>query len=66
MGPDTTYCAQDIGDIGRSLEDVAADAPRWSPGWVRCDSGGDPWLFANASGTDTLDLEIRVQGVELR
>ncbi|KKK97996.1 hypothetical protein LCGC14_2647170, partial [marine sediment metagenome] len=67
MGPDTTYTAQDIGDVGLFLNtNVAADKPSTNNGWVRTDSGGDPWLFLNSSGAATLDLEIRMQGVRIR
>ncbi|KKK98605.1 hypothetical protein LCGC14_2641080, partial [marine sediment metagenome] len=67
MGPDTTYTAQDIGDVGLFLNtNVVADKPSTNNGWVRTDSGGDPWLFLNSSGAATLDLEIRMQGVRIR
>uniref|UniRef100_A0A6M3LR59 Uncharacterized protein n=1 Tax=viral metagenome TaxID=1070528 RepID=A0A6M3LR59_9ZZZZ len=66
MGPDTTYCAQNIGDIGVPLLGVGNDEPVQAAGWVRCDSGGDPWVFLNASGANTFDCEIRTTGVRLR
>jgi len=66
MGPDTTYCAQHIGDIGLYLEGLGNDVPGQTSGWVRCDSGGDLWLFINMSGSATLDCEIKVSGVKLR
>ena len=67
LGPDTTYSAQDIGDVGLFLNtNVAADKHSTNNGWVRTDSGGDPWIFLNASGAGTLDIEIRIQGVRMR
>lgn len=66
MGPDTTYCANGIGDVGLELEGLGNDKKGQAAGWVRCDSGGDPWLFINESGAGQLDCEIRVQGVRLR
>ena len=67
MGPDTTYTAQDIGDVGVELNGgIGNDEPAQAAGWVRCDSGGDPWLFINQSGSGLLDAEIRVTGVRLR
>jgi len=63
MGPDTTYCAQSIGDVGVFTEGLGNDKYDSKSGWVRCNAEGDPWLFVNASGSGTLDLEIRVQGV---
>ena len=66
LGPDTTYCASGVGDVGLVLHGLGNDVVGQAAGWVRCDSGGDPWLFINESGANTLDCEIRVQGVRLR
>jgi len=66
LGPDTTYAAQDIGDVGVYLEDGGNDNPGFAHGWVRCNASGDPWLFLNASGAGTLDLEVRIQAVQIR
>ncbi len=66
MGPDTTYCAQGIGDVGLELQGLGNDIKGQAGGWVRCNNEGDPWLFLNASGSGTLDCEIRVQRVRLR
>ena len=67
LGPDTTYAAQDIGDVGIFLQGVGNDAPLVSNGWVRVSrTTGNPWLFLNMSGANTGDLEIRIQGVRLK
>jgi hypothetical protein len=66
MGPDTTYCANGIGDVGLELAGLGNDKKGQAAGWVRCNAAGDPWLFINESGAGQLDCEIRVQGVRLR
>jgi len=66
LGPDTTYCASGIGDIGIYLEGQGNDVLGQAGGWVRCSPAGDAWIFLNASGANTLDCEIRVTGIRLR
>jgi len=66
LGPDTTYTAQDIGDVGAWLHaTIAADDPIGTNGWVRCGNTGDIWNYIQASGVGTLDLEIRISAIEL-
>jgi len=66
IGPDTTYTASGIGDIGIYLEGLGNDVLGQAGGWVRCSSAGDAWIFLNASGANTLDCEIRVTGIRMR
>jgi len=66
LGPDTTYTASGIGDVGLELNGLGNDVIGQAAGWARCTPTGNAWLFLNESGAGALNAEIRVQGVRLR